>query len=483
MSRLTRRDVVEVRHESQRKIGIDMDFGALPPEINSGRMYLGPGPASLLAAAAGWESLAAELTDAAGGYQAVIASLTDESWAGPASMAMAAAVMPYVAWMTAAAEQCTQAGTQATAAAAAFETAYAMTVPPPLIAANRVRLLALIQTNIFGQNTPAIMATEAEYSEMWAQDATAMYGYAASSASASALSPVPSPPPQTANPAAVTGHLGAVAHAVAHSGSTAPTTATQWASSVPQTLQGLSTPGSSSGAGLSQAAMGTGASLGSSGATAPLSALSGVTNASGKGATKSASAGAATGLASALAPALDPGAAGLAGEAAGFGADGAGLVADTGGIGIDLYGLDLDYQGLGLDYQGLALDYAGAGSILGAEGAGSLPSVSGLGAAAGLGNLEPLAGLGHGAAAGVGQASSLSTLSVPPSWAATVSSVTPLQALHSSALPGGLAAGPASPGPTVSKLPLGGMVGRESESAVQRVGLRVSLIPHSPMAG
>lgn len=73
-----------------------MDFGALPPEINSGRMYLGPGPASLLAAAAGWESLATELTDGAGGYQAVIASLTDASWLGPASMEMAAAVMPYI---------------------------------------------------------------------------------------------------------------------------------------------------------------------------------------------------------------------------------------------------------------------------------------------------------------------------------------------------------------------------------------------------
>ncbi|OBH37655.1 hypothetical protein A5684_15750 [Mycobacterium intracellulare] len=463
-----------------------MDFGALPPEINSGRMYLGPGAASLLAAAAGWETLAAELTDAAGSYQAVIASLTDESWSGPASMSMVAAVMPYIAWMTATAEQCQQAAAQATAAAAAFETAYAMTVPPPLVAANRIRLLALIQTNIFGQNTPAIMATEAEYSEMWAQDATAMYGYAASSASASALSPVASPPPQTATSTAVAGHIGAVTHAALQSGSTAHATATQWASSVPQTLQGLSTPGSSSSTGLSQAAMGTGASLGSSGATAPLSALSGLTNASGKGATKSAStgAGAATGLASTLAaaPALDGGTGALAGEAAGFGADGAGLIADTGGIGIDLYGLDLDYQGLGLDYQGLALDYAGAGSILGAEGAGGVEGISGMGAAAGLGSLPPVAGLGHGVAAGVGQASSLSTLSVPPSWAATVSSVTPLQALHSSAMPGGWAAAPA-PGPTVSKLPLGGMVGRESEGAVQRVGLRVSLIPHSPVAG
>jgi PPE-repeat protein len=44
-----------------------MDFGALAPEINSGRMCLGPGPGTLLAA---------ELTDAASGYQSVIAGLT-----------------------------------------------------------------------------------------------------------------------------------------------------------------------------------------------------------------------------------------------------------------------------------------------------------------------------------------------------------------------------------------------------------------------
>ncbi|MEE2852696.1 MAG: PPE family protein [Actinomycetota bacterium] len=456
-----------------------MDFGALPPEINSGRMYAGPGPATLLAAATSWESLAAELAEAASSYQRVIASLTDEPWLGPASMSMTAAVMPFIAWMTGTAEQCGQAAAQATAAAAAFETAYAMTVPPPLVAANRVRLLALIQTNIFGQNTPAIMATEAEYSEMWAQDATAMYGYATNSAAASRLSPVLAPP-QTANPAGLTGHIGAVTHAAAHAGSN---TTTQWLSSVPQTLQGLSTPGSSSSAGLSQAAMGTGASLGASGASAPFSSLSSLTGASGKGAAKSAStgAGAASGLASALAaaPAADGAAAGLASEVAGYGADGAGLIADGGGIGIDLYGLDLDYQGLGLDYQGLALDEAGAGSILGAEGRAGIASMGG---AAGLGNLGPLAGLGEGASASVGQASSLSTLSVPPSWAATVSSVTPLHALNGGAMPGGWAAAPA-PGTAVSKVPLGGMVGRESEGAVQRVGMRVSLIPHSPVAG
>ncbi|WP_236728208.1 PPE domain-containing protein, partial [Mycobacterium tuberculosis] len=32
-----------------------MDFGALPPEINSGRMYCGPGSGPMLAAAAAWD--------------------------------------------------------------------------------------------------------------------------------------------------------------------------------------------------------------------------------------------------------------------------------------------------------------------------------------------------------------------------------------------------------------------------------------------
>ena len=40
---------------------------------------------------------------------------------------------------------------------------------------------------LLGQNTPAIAATEAQYAEMWAQDAAAMYGYAGSSAAASQL--------------------------------------------------------------------------------------------------------------------------------------------------------------------------------------------------------------------------------------------------------------------------------------------------------
>ena len=251
-----------------------MDFGALPPEINSGRMYLGPGPGTLLAASAGWESLAGELTDAASGYQSVIASLTDESWLGPTSMSMAAAVTPYISWMTATAAQCEQAAAQATAAAGLRNGVR----DDGSAAADRGQPRSthgVDRDQHFGQNTPAIMATEAEYSEMWAQDATAMYNYAASSASASTFSTFGSPPQMT-NPGGLAGQAGAVAQTA---GTKAQTMTAQLISSMPQTLQTLATPGASSGTGLSQAAAGTAASLGSSGASAPLSALSSLTGA------------------------------------------------------------------------------------------------------------------------------------------------------------------------------------------------------------
>uniref|UniRef100_UPI0031CEB01B PPE family protein n=1 Tax=Mycobacterium sp. TaxID=1785 RepID=UPI0031CEB01B len=172
------------------------DFAILPPEINSGRMYSGPGSGPIMSAAAAWDALAAELSWAARSYDSAIVGLVD-SWHGPTSLAMAAAAAPYVAWLSATATQAEQAAAQARAAAAAFEMAFAATVPPAVIAANRALLAALVATNFFGQNIPAIAATEAQYAEMWAQDATAMYGYAASSAHAAALTLFTEPPPIT----------------------------------------------------------------------------------------------------------------------------------------------------------------------------------------------------------------------------------------------------------------------------------------------
>ena len=139
-----------------------------------------------------------ELESTAVGYSSVIAGLTGQVWWGPSSMAMAAAAKPYVGWLSATGAAALQTAIKAYTAAAAYEAAFAMTVPPPVVAANRSLLLALIATNFLGQNTPAIAATEAQYMQMWVQDATAMYGYAADSATASTLTSFDEPP-QTTN--------------------------------------------------------------------------------------------------------------------------------------------------------------------------------------------------------------------------------------------------------------------------------------------
>jgi len=190
-----------------------MDFGALPPEINSGLMYSGPGSGPMLAAAAGWDRLSAELYSGAASYSSVVSGLTGGSWQGPASASMGSAAATYVAWMNAAATQAEETANQAMAAAAAYEAAFTATVPPPVIAANRAQLAMLVATNFLGINTPAIMATEAQYAEMWAQDAAAMYGYAGSSAAAATLTPF-SAPQQNTNPTGLGAQSAAVTNSI-----------------------------------------------------------------------------------------------------------------------------------------------------------------------------------------------------------------------------------------------------------------------------
>jgi PPE-repeat protein len=161
-----------------------VDFGAFPPEFNSARMYAGAGSTSLTTAASAWRSLAAELNSAALGYEHVITQLSSEEWLGPASTKAAQALTPYVTWMKTTGTQAEQTASQLDAASAAFESAFASVVPPPLIAQNRALLTQALQTNVLGQNTGVIAQLESQYGQMWAQDAGTMYNYAAQSSTA-----------------------------------------------------------------------------------------------------------------------------------------------------------------------------------------------------------------------------------------------------------------------------------------------------------
>lgn len=218
-----------------------MYFATLPPEINSGRMYTGPGAAPMLAMAEAWGNLAAELYSTASSYELVVSGLGAGPWLGPAATMMTTAAATYVTWTSGTAAQAEQTAGQAIAAAAAYESAFAATVPPEVVAANRFQLMVLIATNLLGQNTAAIAATEALYSEMWAQDATAMYGYAASSASATQLTPFVSPQ-QTTNATAATAQSAAVSQVGATAAGDAQgalTQLSQFLSAVPNALADL----------------------------------------------------------------------------------------------------------------------------------------------------------------------------------------------------------------------------------------------------
>lgn len=143
----------------------------------------------------------------------------------------------YVAWMRTTAVQAEQAAVSARAAAGAYEAAFAATVPPPLIEANRAQLVQAVSTNVLGQNTPLIVQLETQYAEMWAQDATAMYGYAGQAAPVTQVTPF-TRPAETTNPAGEAMQAASVAQAAGTSAG-AESAQSQLLSSVPPTLQAL----------------------------------------------------------------------------------------------------------------------------------------------------------------------------------------------------------------------------------------------------
>jgi PPE-repeat protein len=404
-----------------------MDFATLPPEVNSGRMYAGPGSGPMIAAAASWDSLATEVSSAAGDYGSVISGLTSGPWRGPASASMVAAAAPYVSWMNATAAQAEQVADQAKAAASAYETAFAATVPPPVIVANRTLSASLVATNILGQNTPAIATTEAHYAEMWAQDAAAMYGYAGSSAAATTLTPFAQAPATTT-----------VGQAT---GTGTPTTLSQLVTSVPAALQGLASPATSTSAG------------------SGLDGLSGLLNL-------------------------------LTGNGSGselstmfnelFSSSGLGL---NNNLWNTIFSSGFYMPG---NWLGTMTDLVGLQSAAGAD-AGAAAAGGAAAAADGLGGavaapaagLSELGGLGGGASAAMGRAAAIGALAVPPSWNAIAPTVSPL--------PAALGGMPLAPPPAVAAgmpgMPFANAAGNHVDGAAPKYGFRPMVVAHPPAAG
>lgn len=203
-------------------------------------MYTGPGAQPMLAVAATWDRLGEQLYSSSTAYSSVISQLISGPWLGPAAMAMALAAEPYAMWLMTTADVAQETACQARAAAAAFDAALAMTVPPPLISANRSLVLSLVESNTFGQNSPAIAAAEAEYDRMWTQDVDAMYCYAGNSGAAARLSPFSSPPTNT--------NLGGSAAQLAadqQAATNASAALTELTAALPGALQQLASPAAS----------------------------------------------------------------------------------------------------------------------------------------------------------------------------------------------------------------------------------------------
>jgi PPE-repeat protein len=346
--------------------------------------------------------------------------------------------------MNTTAAQAEQTAAQSQAAVSAYEQAFSMTVPPAQIATNRAQLASLLADNVLGQNAPAIAATEAQYGEMWAQDAAAMYGYAGSSAAASQLTPFAAPQ-QTTNATGVAGQAAAVAQATGTSAasSTSATGSASTASWLTSLLGGsTSSADSTSGLGL---------------LTSPTSPLAGLLNDFGVNSNTALGTFMNSNLFTNTSNAWTT----------------SGLTNPTAMIdSVTCFSYlfpQMAASGLTSNVSGLA---AGLGSSTAALGSAGLP---GLGAAA--------------VSAGMGQAAPLGALSIPQGWAASA----PALGQIASSLPGASALTPAlgatplvSPSGPVGMpgVPLGGISGMaDHEFDEPMYGVRPLVMARPPAAG
>ncbi|KMO69792.1 PPE domain-containing protein [Mycolicibacterium chlorophenolicum] len=178
------------------------DAAAVPPEVNHTLMSTGDLGASLVSAAAGYESVAdmlmAELT--AMGLNTSTTAMV--AWQGPGGVMMQMTAAEFMAVCAAASAWVRIGQVQAAEVATAHATAVESMIPAEVCTANLATTQALSDTNAFGINTPAILYLVHQYGEFWLQNATARTGYGSVVSTALGVLAEPAPfSPTASNPA------------------------------------------------------------------------------------------------------------------------------------------------------------------------------------------------------------------------------------------------------------------------------------------